>query len=214
MLMLYRRRIQTRNVTWFYKDHTISKRASDSKFLSVFIYFWERECVWERKRERERKRESRGGGEGDTESEAGSRFWAVSTEPNTGLKPTNREITTWTGQTLNRLSHPGAPRTRFLMKRFFFFFGQHKALSHRQRSYFIIVEKPATICNRSRPGLRTQVWNRVLSVRLAEQHMSTVLERQKDSCTMWLSTCDNVYHLTSYMSDAYHLIETLNTLKK
>ena len=39
-----------------------------------------------------------GGGaerEGDTESEAGSRLWAVSTEPNMGLKPTNCEIMTW-----------------------------------------------------------------------------------------------------------------------
>ena len=32
---------------------------------------------------------------GDTESEAGSRLWAVSTEPNEGLKLTNCEIMTW-----------------------------------------------------------------------------------------------------------------------
>ena len=39
---------------------------------------------------------SRGGAEreGDTESEAGSRFQAVSTEPDTGLEPTDREIMT------------------------------------------------------------------------------------------------------------------------
>ena len=39
-----------------------------------------------------------GGGaerEGDTESEAGSRLWAVSTEPNAGLELTNCEIMTW-----------------------------------------------------------------------------------------------------------------------
>ena len=39
----------------------------------------------------------RGGGaerEGDTESEAGSRLPAVSTEPDAGLEPTNREIMT------------------------------------------------------------------------------------------------------------------------
>ena len=30
-----------------------------------------------------------------TESEAGCRLWAVSTEPDAGLKPTNREIETW-----------------------------------------------------------------------------------------------------------------------
>ena len=49
-------------------------------------------------REREKKR---GGGEeeadreGDTESEAGSRLWAVSTEPDVGLEPMNHEIMTW-----------------------------------------------------------------------------------------------------------------------
>ena len=39
-----------------------------------------------------------GGGadrEGDTESKAGSRLWAVSTEPDMGLKPMNHEIVTW-----------------------------------------------------------------------------------------------------------------------
>ena len=40
---------------------------------------------------------SRGGAEreGDTESKAGSRLWAVSTEPDAGFKPTNHEIMTW-----------------------------------------------------------------------------------------------------------------------
>ena len=33
--------------------------------------------------------------EGDTESKAGSRLWAVSTEPDAGLEPTDREIMTW-----------------------------------------------------------------------------------------------------------------------
>ena len=33
--------------------------------------------------------------EGDTESETGSRVWAVSTEPDAGLKLTDREIMTW-----------------------------------------------------------------------------------------------------------------------
>ena len=32
---------------------------------------------------------------GDTESEAGSRLWAVSPEPNAGLNLTDREIITW-----------------------------------------------------------------------------------------------------------------------
>ena len=53
----------------------------------MFIYFWDRE------------RQSMSGGgaerEGDTESEAGSRLWAVSTEPDVGLELTDREIMTW-----------------------------------------------------------------------------------------------------------------------
>ena len=55
----------------------------------MFIYFWERE--------REKESMSRGGAkrEGDTESEAGSRLWAVSTEPDVGLELTNCKIMTW-----------------------------------------------------------------------------------------------------------------------
>ena len=47
-------------------------------------------------RDRERQNASGGGAEskGDTESEAGSRLLAVSTEPHEGLEPTNREIMT------------------------------------------------------------------------------------------------------------------------
>ena len=46
--------------------------------------------------ERERQSVNEGGAEreGDAGSEAGSRVRAVSTEPNSGLKPTNHEITT------------------------------------------------------------------------------------------------------------------------
>ena len=33
--------------------------------------------------------------EGDTESETGSRLWAVSTEPDVGLELMDREIMTW-----------------------------------------------------------------------------------------------------------------------
>ena len=45
---------------------------------------------------RHRQSLSGGGAErkGDTESEAGSSLLAVSTEPNVGLEPTNREIMT------------------------------------------------------------------------------------------------------------------------
>ena len=49
--------------------------------------------------ETEIERQSVSGGgierEVDTKSKAGSRLWAVSTEPNVGLKLTNREIMTW-----------------------------------------------------------------------------------------------------------------------
>ena len=50
-----------------------------------------------RKREKEREREheqGRGEREEDTESQAGSRLQAVSTEPDVGLKPMNLEIMT------------------------------------------------------------------------------------------------------------------------
>ena len=52
--------------------------------------------IFERERERGRQSSSRGGAEreGDTESEAGSRLWAVNTEPGVGLKLTNGEFVT------------------------------------------------------------------------------------------------------------------------
>ena len=52
-----------------------------------------------------------GGGaerEGDTESEAGYRLPAVSTEPDAGLEPTDREIVTW----LKSDAQPTAPPRR------------------------------------------------------------------------------------------------------
>ena len=54
-------------------------------FFNVYSFF-----------DRERQSESGGGAEteGDTESEAGSRLRAVSTEPDAGLEPTDREIMT------------------------------------------------------------------------------------------------------------------------
>ena len=53
----------------------------------TFIYFWD----WERQ-------SMNGGGaerEGDTESEAGSRLWAIRPEPDAGLELTDCEIVTW-----------------------------------------------------------------------------------------------------------------------
>ena len=60
-------------------------------FFFNFFFFY----IYLFLRDRERQCE-RGGAEteGDTESEAGSRLRAVSTEPDVGLEPTNREITT------------------------------------------------------------------------------------------------------------------------
>ena len=54
--------------------------------MLFFLRERERETEHEQGRGRER--------EGDTESQAGSRLRAVSTEPDTGLEPTNREIMT------------------------------------------------------------------------------------------------------------------------
>ena len=74
----------------------------------MLIYFWERErSMSERGAERE----------GHTESEAGSRLWAVCTEPDTGLGSRTQEL--WDhdpsqGQRLNQLSHPGTPQSVFI----------------------------------------------------------------------------------------------------
>ena len=54
-------------------------------FLNVYLVL----------RERERAYTSRGGTERERETEGLSRLHAVSTEPNMGLEPTNREIMTW-----------------------------------------------------------------------------------------------------------------------
>ena len=53
----------------------------------MFIYFWERQ--------RQNVSGLRAEREGDTESKAGSRLWAVSTEPDTELELTSCEIMTW-----------------------------------------------------------------------------------------------------------------------
>ena len=48
----------------------------------------------ERERERDRVWAGEGQKDGDTESKAGPRLWAVSTEPNVGLKLMNHKIMT------------------------------------------------------------------------------------------------------------------------
>ena len=69
----------------FFSSFSFSSSSSSLRF----IYFSERE--------RERQSVSGRGAErgGDTESEAGFRLRAASTEPDAGLEPTNREIMTW-----------------------------------------------------------------------------------------------------------------------
>ena len=59
---------------------------TEKNFFLMFIF----------EREKERESMSEGGAERDkgTESKAGSRFRAVSTEPNVGCEPTNCEIVT------------------------------------------------------------------------------------------------------------------------
>ena len=48
---------------------------------------------------------------GDTESETGSRLWAVSTEPDAGLGLTNCEITTWAEVGRSLTEPPGCPNS-------------------------------------------------------------------------------------------------------
>ena len=59
----------------------------------VEIFFFFNVCFWEKETDREWVRG--GEREADTESEAGSRLQAVSTEPDRGLEPTSCEIMTW-----------------------------------------------------------------------------------------------------------------------
>ena len=56
-------------------------------FFLMLIYFWDNV--------RDRVQPAEGQTERDTESEAGSRLWDVSPEPDMGLELTNREIMTW-----------------------------------------------------------------------------------------------------------------------
>ena len=62
-------------------------------FICLYVFF---KCLFLRERGRER---GHSGGkverEGETESEVGSRLWAVLTEPDLGLELTNYEIMTW-----------------------------------------------------------------------------------------------------------------------
>ena len=72
----------------FFKHLLITYLITKGSLFLMSIYFWER------------LRQNASGlgaeGEGDAESEAGSRLWAVSTEPDAGLELSqSREIMTW-----------------------------------------------------------------------------------------------------------------------
>ena len=79
-------------------------------FSSLCIYF---------ERDRDSTSRERTEREGDTESEAGSRLWAVSTEPDLGLELTNHEIMTKVGRSTN-WANPGTP-TGTLKRRYHLF---------------------------------------------------------------------------------------------
>ena len=76
---------------WKNKEHkpsihpNVTDEAKSQSLTLMSIYFWERDGMSGDGAERE----------GDTESEAGSRLWAASTEPDVGLELTNCEIMTW-----------------------------------------------------------------------------------------------------------------------
>ena len=63
-------------------------------FIILFLFF-KNVYLFLRERDRAQAGEGQREREGDTESKAGSRLGAVSTEPNVGLKHTNHKIMTW-----------------------------------------------------------------------------------------------------------------------
>ena len=73
---------------------------------------------------RQRESTSRGRAErrGDTESEAGSRLWAVSTEPDAGLEVMECEIKTWSEVRCSKDWASQASQVFFFVFFFFFFF--------------------------------------------------------------------------------------------
>ena len=77
-------------------------------------------------RERETEHKWGGGAERETESEAGSRLWAVSTEPHGGLEPMNREIMTWAevSHLIDRTTQ--APLFIFILKKWLFIFERER----------------------------------------------------------------------------------------
>ena len=58
------------------------------------IFFFKNVYLFLREKQRQRQSVSRRRAERETESKAGSKLQAVDIEPDTGLKPTNREMLT------------------------------------------------------------------------------------------------------------------------
>ena len=75
------------------------------KFLKMFIYFWERDSMSGEGAERE----------GDTESETGSRIWAVNTEPDSGLELMSHEIMTWAKLVAQPTEPPRCPEIEYFL---------------------------------------------------------------------------------------------------
>ena len=96
-------------------------------------------CIYS-ERERERERTSRGGAERGRQRIL-SRLCAVSTEPDVGLEPTNREMMTQAeikSQTLNPLSHPGVLNVVTLLLTDKSFPVLRSACSHKGNIYKLI----------------------------------------------------------------------------
>ena len=95
--------------------------------------FWERDT----ERERERLWAGKGQRERETESEEGSWPWAVSTEPDMGLKLMDREIMTWAEVICSTNWAIQVPQEIFLHIKWFFFIESitHISYLNDSRSY-------------------------------------------------------------------------------
>ena len=126
--------------TW--QDITIRINSGFFKnsFFNVHLFLREGET------ERETKRQSMSGGGAetgeDTESEVSSRLWAVSTEPDAGLGPMNREIVTWA--VVGHLTEsPRHPKLRILKQMIFGVEGRGRTMIP---NYFKIGMENINVC--------------------------------------------------------------------
>ena len=110
-------------------------------FFNVYLLLRERETECKLGRGRER--------EGDTKSGAGSRLWAVSTEPDTGLELTNREIMSLTEADAQPTEPPRRPTSSPLLPRMSYFFSPEKPSASSVEGYCTHLDQ----ASRRRPGL-------------------------------------------------------------